>query len=1214
MCGDYRKINAATKPDTYVMPTAEEIFDRLGGSNLFSKLDCYKGYHQIEIAEADRPKTAFWGGKQLWQWKRVPFGLRNAGACFQRCMDFALRGIARTECYIDDILAYGLLMAWQAHINTVAEVLERLAALGLKCHPQKCEFGASEVEFLGHVVSEKGIAPTQSKVQAVRNIPQPTTVTEVKSFLGLAGYYRRCIPQFSAVAQPLTHLTKKNMPFRWGTEQEAAFQSLKDALTSASFLARPDYSRPFLVQTDWSVKGMGAILSQRGDDGLERVIEFASKSNSPSESSYSSYQGELLAVVFAVKHWRRYLLGRRFLLETDHQPLRHLMESGNLTGQRARWAVKLQEYDFEIKHRAGVVNVAPDALSRSPDPTGVMTEGAELHDYSPPFAPLTQPTKQQKDALALQAAAANYQAGAQKPKAVFSAVVAFRPAQALTAGLPQSAWAIPGMRTLMVFVTLGIAGTAEDATNDIWEDNEALQYIQTGVNVVGGRASPRVLARATKYRWLDGKLERVLADGSRRTVPPPEERTELAKGIHERYGHFGVRRTIGLLSPAYWWCSMWATVSEVVKNCSVCDRSKAGFNVRPSTLHPLPINGLGYRWNVDLFGELPETPEGFRYCMLCIEAFSKWVEAIPLRTKTAAETRDAFMSHVLARFGACAEVVTDQGSEFRGEFDELLQQVGIQHRTTSRNHPQADGLAERAVQTVKNCIRRSCDTEFEKWAEVLPWIVMGYRMSPQAALRFAPYYLLYGRAPVVPPAIRERMYEPLDFDCPEKAMQSVVERAALFRRLMPLALENLAVAAHQDTLRYALTRSGGYVGPVREFAVGEFVYIRNPAEDRNTLEMSADTDVFRIVEIRDTGVLVLQGRCGGVVTENVKNCAPCRAYVNGTIDPSLARRDVTDAGAPCQRCNETEWAPPDYMLLCDHCNSAWHMRCLPQPLKKKPAKEAPWFCPWCVRLGRLTVTLRAQSARPVAVVSYEHPADALAALRTLMPGPWTQGHATRLFHRMPGQRSFIQNTTEGPERVATWPEEYEPLYAGFRWGDAPPSGCVILDPWCGSGSTATQLDLWQQRLQSAAGGDALRAATVVLSDIDVSVGAHHHGNALDPLYLQRLRSEYGGVDVIITSPWFTMLDLALPVMVDAADIAVFCHCPGHYLTSMPEGRRSWFRRNADRLVVLSQLPVGPTGRRCLWICVFRTPALLRRWRRLPTQGGVAAPQQVSLFV
>ena len=273
---------------------------------------------------------------------------------------------------------------------------------------------------------------------------------------------------------------------------------------------------------------------------------------------------------------------------------------------------------------------------------------------------------------------------------------------------------------------------------DIWLDTPVLQYLQDQIMPpdLSTAEKNRVRKRSQSYQWAEGTIMRIFPTGTLRLVPRIKERGPLTARVHENMGHFGTRRTLSLLTPEYWWAGMYVDVSTYVQACAVCDRVRAAFVAKSPVLHPLPIRGMFYRWSCDLAGPLPTTKGGgHRFIMVMIEHFSKWVELVAIPQKSARCTAAAFKDHVLARYGAPAECLTDQGTEFRGEFQTLLDEALVDHRRTSREHPQADGLAERMVQTVKLALRKYC-LEHDKttWDLALPFIAMGYRMSKQASL------------------------------------------------------------------------------------------------------------------------------------------------------------------------------------------------------------------------------------------------------------------------------------------------------------------------------------------------------------------------------------------------------------------------------------------------------------------------------------------------
>jgi len=294
---------------------------------------------------------------------RLPYGLSNAPATFSRAIGIALSGLTYAEClcYFDDVIIFSKNMT--EHCTRLTSVLTRFREHNLRVKASKCSFGADEVVYLGHSVSREGIHTDPKKIEAIKALPAPSTLENLRSFLGIAGYYRKFIPDFATVSAPLTGLTKKGVKFSWSDQHQHAFQTLKHQLCSAPVLAYPDFDRPFLLQTDASDVGLGAILAQHDGNGQERVIAYASYTLSPREQNYSTMEKEALAVVFAVKHFRFYLLGKRFSVITDNNALRWL-HSLEPKGRIARWIMDLQEFEFNIQHRPGKSNQNADALSR----------------------------------------------------------------------------------------------------------------------------------------------------------------------------------------------------------------------------------------------------------------------------------------------------------------------------------------------------------------------------------------------------------------------------------------------------------------------------------------------------------------------------------------------------------------------------------------------------------------------------------------------------------------------------------------------------------------------------------------------------------------------------------------------------------------------------------------------------------------------------------
>lgn len=360
---DYRKLNEKTVGNAYPLPDITEILDQLGQSKYFSCIDMVMGYHQIELNPGDMDKTAFSTKQGHWAYKRMPFGLKTAPATFQAMMNSVLSGLTGSRCFVflDDVVIYATSLA--EHDVKLREVFSRFRKHNLKLQPDKCEFLRKEVNYLGHVITEEGCRPDPSKVEVIENFPRPENEKQLKSFLGMIGYYRRFIPRFSKTAAPMHALLKKDIKFEWTPDQENAFQSLKAKLTSRPILQYPDFNKEFILTTDASNQGLGAVLSQ-GEIGKDLPIAYASRNLNKAEKNYTTSEKELLAIVWGVKHFRPYLYGRKFKIASDHKPLTWIMNVKDPGSRLLRWRIKLEEYDYEIVYKRGSLNTNADALSR----------------------------------------------------------------------------------------------------------------------------------------------------------------------------------------------------------------------------------------------------------------------------------------------------------------------------------------------------------------------------------------------------------------------------------------------------------------------------------------------------------------------------------------------------------------------------------------------------------------------------------------------------------------------------------------------------------------------------------------------------------------------------------------------------------------------------------------------------------------------------------
>lgn len=755
---DYRKLNEKTIDDKFPLPNIHDILDKLGKSQYFTTLDLANGFHQIEMHPDDVQKTAFSTDTGHFEFKRMPFGLKNAPSTFQRVMNNILRGLQNEICavYLDDIIIFSTSL--QEHIQRLREVFQRLRESNFKIQLDKSEFLRHEVAYLGHVITPQGCKPNPEKILAVKNFPIPKTPKEIKSFLGLAGYYRRFIKNFAKITKPLTTCLKKDEKVIHTPQFIESFEHLKTLLINAPILQYPDFTKPFVLTTDASNIALGAVLSQ-GVPPNDKPIAYASRTLNGAECRYSTIEKELLAIVWSCKYFRPYLFGRKFFIYTDHRPLVWLFNLKEPNSKLVRWRLKLEEFNYEIIYKKGKQNTNADALSRiqlnANETESLINNPGEANDdiinYLRELAehPIDNPnmnnnptdTPTINDTPNMQPESTDNTAHTSPETRnegipILNEIINNKHFQIILDRTPHEDIKVKQQK---------LDGYTVNHIKTPLNETSIIRILKEYVNPNGHThiyfLNKDLIPLFTKTYIENFKpIKLFQCTEMVNHIIDQEEKILLIRNQHEgKTNHRGILETLNKLKLNYYWKNMKNDVTQYLNNCDVCQRTK--YNRHPPEIPLLTTNTPSKPFQILHIDIFHFENQSF---LTIMDKFSKLGQAYPC-VKTAKSITDKLLQY-FSCYGTPEAITSDRGTEFNNELvKEFLGMQKIKIHFTTPGHHESNSPVERFHSTLIEHLRILKEKDKTKpVTELIPYAIIAYNSSIHTITKMTPFELTFG--------------------------------------------------------------------------------------------------------------------------------------------------------------------------------------------------------------------------------------------------------------------------------------------------------------------------------------------------------------------------------------------------------------------------------------------------------------------------------------
>ena len=751
-CVDFRKLNNITTKDGFPIPRIDDIFDHLSQAEYYTTIDFKSGYFQVGLDPKDRPKTAFSTRDQHYQFTVLPQGVTNGPPAFQRIVSQIL-GPTKWQyslAYLDDVIIYS--PNFEQHLIQLDDILNRLNDANFRLNVEKCQIARTSIDYLGHHIEHSNIRPNADNIRALLETPQPTTAKEAFRFVKAAEYYRKFIPKFSMIAEPLYKYApstkeqrsrkSQSTPVVLSEEGLNAFNELKRILTNDLVLRIPDAHLPFTIQTDASKIGIGAVLMQTHRNG-DLPVAYLSKKFTTTQMNWPATEQECYAIIHAIEKWHKYLDGREFTIETDHKPLLPFNTKQQLNSKCERWRLKLLQYKFTIRYIKGKHNTVADYLSRSP----LDNASHDEDDYIPIKSQSTQ-TETTMITTTIIAAVTRAQAKQQQhdkrndDHMIDQSCDEQEPKRNVDPEIDRSCGSTDQRQPTNVMDDRIIPFTHE-RLKELQHQDEETKYMISHINDFNG------------YFVEDNMLMKK-SSSPVPFVPKGRIRSDIMKIYHDtpaNGAHFGRNKTIHKIKQRYFWPNMISDIRNYVKSCIPCSQNNHQRQKSPGFLKPIkPPEGVWQLLTMDFHGPIsPTTKTGNRYIISLTDVLSKFVIAKAVRDCTATTAAKFIIEEVILKYGTPKCILTDNGTHFTATMmTELFKRLGVTHLYSTPYHPMTNGQIERYNATMDSKIATLSNENRTNWDEQLPYVTFNYNTSVHTTTGIIPFELMYGRFPVLP--------------------------------------------------------------------------------------------------------------------------------------------------------------------------------------------------------------------------------------------------------------------------------------------------------------------------------------------------------------------------------------------------------------------------------------------------------------------------------